>query len=356
MATLSMLLVIIGGGGLLLGIAWCVQSGFIATNIKPAAAGVVLLSAGLLLPLGDSGTNMSPDAPPTHQPPPPGMEAPGPPPPQQAQPTQRSLNLSVGPSITTRVRFACSTDGEGKASCWGEPVPLPDEPVHSIALGREHGCALMQTGELKCWGEAQLEASRLSAFRFVDIAASLETVCGITGQGALHCFGADLGMPPPGRRWAQITGGASHMCALDHDGLAFCWGQNQEGQLDVPQDTILREISAGHFHTCGVDPQQQIVCWGRNNEGQSDPPAVSGLKHVSAGWAHSCALTASGQAVCWGCKGRHRALMHGAEEACSPPKATFSDVSAGDLWRSCGITPNGEAICWGGLTRIGGPS
>jgi hypothetical protein len=80
------------------------------------------------------------------------------------------------------------------------------------------------------------------------------------------------------------------------------------------------------------------------------------LKHVSAGWAHSCALTASGQAVCWGCKGRHRALMHGAEEACSPPKATFSDVSAGDLWRSCGITPNGEAICWGGLTRIGGPS
>ena len=153
MATLSMMLVIIGVGGFILGMIWCMQSGLHAANTKPTVIGLVVLLAGLFIPLGDGGTTMSPDAPPPHQPPPPGMEAPGfhPPPSETHQNHVRDLNLSVGSTITTRLRFACSTDSKGTASCWGEPVPLPDGPIHKIALGREHGCALMQTGFSADW-------------------------------------------------------------------------------------------------------------------------------------------------------------------------------------------------------------
>ncbi len=353
-----MMLVIIGAGSFILGLIWCFQSGLHSANTKPAVIGLLVLMTGLFIPLGDAGTTMSPDAPPIHEPPPPGMEAPGShhSPPQMHQAHVQNLSLSVGPTISTRLRFACTTDPKGIASCWGEPVPLPDGPIHKIALGREHGCALMQTGALNCWGEAQLEASRLNAHRFVDIAATLETICGITNQGALHCFGADLGMPPPGQRWTQLSGGANHMCALTSEGAPACWGSNDQGQTDAPDGTRLTSISAGHFHTCGIDTSDFIVCWGRNDEHQSTPPETHGFTQVSAGWAHSCAVDNAGKALCWGCNAQHADLMTGSEEACTPPSTPFSAISAGDLWRSCGVTPSGEVSCWGGLKRIGGPS
>ena len=369
MATLSMLLLIVGTGGVLLGLAWAVAGGPMMANLKPALLGLVLCGVGIALPIGglDDGARPEDPGPPPDLPPPmqPGTQ---PPPgnfpigvdgrhPQGMHNPGRStqeLSLATAPSVVTRARFACKTDAAGTAQCWGEPVPLRDLPVTKIVLGREHGCALLTTGALSCWGEAQLGASRLSQQRFVDIAATLETICGITQQGALHCFGADLGMPEPGQRFVEISGGAAHFCALAEDGKPSCWGDNSDGQTAVPEGLVLSQISAGHFNSCGLDAQGAPHCWGRNVEGQSRPPEDLRLQSISTGWAHSCGLDAAGYAQCWGCDTRHADLLIG--DACAPPSARLQAISAGDLWRSCAIDLAGETLCWGGMARIGGPS
>jgi len=344
MATFSMLLLIIGAGGILLGMAWCLQSGIQAANIKPSGVGILLLSVGLLIPLEESAQSpLSTSTPDSKSYSSEGQESSG-------------TTLPLSTTISSRLNVACKTGPNGAASCWGGAIPLPSEPVHKFALSREYGCALLQTGAIHCWGAARSDANRLAALRFIDIAATLETICGITKQGALHCFGADLGMPPPGLRWNQLVGGGRHMCALTEEGAAHCWGDNVHGQTAVPVVTPFTSLSAGHFHTCGLTDTGEAHCWGRNREQQAEVPDNLGFSQLSAGWGHTCALDASGIATCWGCGGRHAHLMMGAEDACSPPSEPFKTIAAGDLWRSCGVTTSGKTLCWGGLSRSGGPS
>jgi len=373
MAVLSMVMMILGAGGVLLGLSWTVLDGISKANGGPALVGALLIAAGLALPIDDAGTRASPDAqrhgveapgpPPGHPPgPPPGgnMGEHPPPPGQpfipQGGPSASDLSLDTAASVVTRLRFACSTDSEGSGTCWGEPAPIPDAPIAKIALGREHGCALLTTGALSCWGEAELESGRLRQRRFVDLAATLETICAVTAQGAVHCFGADLGMPAPGQRFTSISGGQSHFCALSESGSPSCWGKNTDGQTLAPEGAVFKEISAGHFHSCGVHQDGTVECWGRNREGQSAPPEGLQLKTISAGWAHSCGIDASNQAHCWGCQARHKDILQGSQEACEPPTTPLTAISAGDLWRSCAITAQDETVCWGGLVRVGGPS
>ena len=353
MALVSMLLIIAGAGAVLLSIAWLASDGVSRANIQPAGIGAMLLAVALALPVGPLGDGDGPGGAPPPGPPPPGV--PMPPGHGPSGPVAKDLSLPLTPSITTRLRFACTVTDGGKGSCWGEPVPLPDGAISRIVLGREHGCALLQTGELSCWGEAQLGASRLSSDRFVDAAATLETICAVTHQGALKCFGKDIGMPTGTHRLTAVSGGAHHFCGLTDSGQALCWGDDTDGQLAAPGDARFKALSAGHFHTCGITKTGEVLCWGRDSEGQASPQRDTTIVQISSGWAHTCGLTSTGRTVCWGCQGRHRDLQVGGAEACTPPELAFTAVSAGDLWQSCGVTLSGETACWGGLERVGGP-
>ena len=334
---LSMLALTLGGGAILLSIVWLGTDGWGTKNIRPALAGLVLLGFGLVLPVDSS----------------PAIDGATPAKVQTPGPITNSLNLPTEPTISVRLGVACKTDVDGQGSCWGSRVPVPQQAIHKVVLGRAHGCALMQTGELSCWGSSSRDAEELMEHRFADAASTLHTTCGLTAQGALHCFGRDLGMPPSGHRLKQITGGADHFCALTETQQAFCWGQDTDGQLEVPEGVLFQRLSAGHFHTCGITAQGQTTCWGRDTEGQSSPPPTSEFSEISAGWSHTCGLTAEGQAVCWGCAGRHTHLQVGGTEACSPPSSSFTAIAAGDLWQSCGLSSEGEVACWGGISRPG---
>ena len=112
---------------------------------------------------------------------------------QAPGPITNSLNLPTEPTISVRLGVACKTDVDGQGSCWGSRVPVPQQAIHKVVLGRAHGCALMQTGEISCWGSSSRDAEELTGHRFTDAASTLHTTCGLTAQGALHCFGRDLG-------------------------------------------------------------------------------------------------------------------------------------------------------------------
>lgn len=72
----------------------------------------------------------------------------------------------------------------------------------------------------------------------------------------------------------QITAGQNHSCGVTNDDLAYCWGENYNGQLGdgttsdhltpvaVQGGLRFRNVTAGLDHTCGLTTGGRAYCWG----------------------------------------------------------------------------------------------
>lgn len=185
---------------------------------------------------------------------------------------------------------------------------------------------------------------------------------------------------PEGTRFVSVTAGASHTCALDEAGQAWCWGANDRGQLGVghrgrsePSPVAVsggvrfRALSAGHRHTCGIDEQARAWCWGANGSGQigdgswddRDRPVLLPeirVRAIAGGASHSCALDERDRVVCWGSNVWGELGVAGASALNRPVvvapsvQVEASGVTAGS-GHSC-ATLQGGAICWGANERL----
>lgn len=190
-----------------------------------------------------------------------------------------------------------------------------------IFLGSNHTCALLTTGNIRCWGR---------------------NANGQLGYGSNQNIGddedllslGDVSLPGPVR---AVAAGHSHTCALMDNGAMRCWGYQHYGQLgdgssansnygdyngeiplnrpDVDVGATVNAIAAAGHHTCALLSDSQLKCWGLNNYGQLGygntiertlPPAngvdLDGVTayQLTAGTVHTCALRSNGTARCWG--------------------------------------------------------
>ncbi len=199
--------------------------------------------------------------------------------------------------------------------------------VIQVAAGGAHTCALLDSGEVKCWGR--------NAYGQLGLGDTLSKGDEPGEMGALPTVA--LGEPA-----TAISAGATHACAVLASGAVKCWGSNAYGELgqgdtenqgdnyaevakllpvDLGEPALA--VSAGSNYTCAVLASGAVKCWGRNDTGQlglgsTDPkgdddnemgdalPAVDlgeVALTVAAGAGprpHTCALLASGAVKCWG--------------------------------------------------------
>ena len=278
----------------------------------------------------------------------------------------------VAQTISADSLHTCALDYSGQAWCWGSggsgrlgngattqqttPVAVQQGSLRfvSIDTGRDHTCALTDTGDAYCWGAGSY--GRLGNGDSVAASTPQLVVGGIKfKQLAVSRFGA---------------------CALAVDGKAYCWGNNTRGQLgdgttedkSVPTEVIgghtFKWLAAGGFHTCGITTGGSAYCWGRNQFGQigkgtreDEPytqptPVVGGHNFVSvyAGQHNACALTPGGEAWCWG-HGGHGRLGIGRIDTISVPEPVatnerFTSLTLG-TFHTCGVTLEGKGYCWG---------
>jgi alpha-tubulin suppressor-like RCC1 family protein len=102
----------------------------------------------------------------------------------------------------------------------------------------------------------------------------------------LILLGALLAIPPSafaasGSKFSEVAVGIDHSCALTMKGRAYCWGNNDSGQLGdgnygydssspvaVVGDRRYLHISAGYDATCAISTAGAAYCWGYNDYGQ----------------------------------------------------------------------------------------
>jgi alpha-tubulin suppressor-like RCC1 family protein len=242
----------------------------------------------------------------------------------------------------------------------------------------------------------------VTTLKFASIDAGAQHTCALTSGGIAHCWGSNsrgqLGdgtttsHPAP----VAVTGGLTfqlieaggfgigHTCALTSDGSAYCWGDNERGQLGIGTggfgeedltshpapapvlgDLTFTALSAGlGRHTCGLTGAGAAYCWGENtfgalgNGSTGDSPVpvpVSGghafAQLVAGGFiGHTCGLTSSGVAYCWGENERGQVGDESTEDRLEPSAVTgglaFSNIDAG-FRHTCGRATDGAVYCWG---------
>lgn len=271
------------------------------------------------------------------------------------------------------------------------PTGKRPAPAKQVVVGDQHSCALMMTGNVRCWGSGEH---------------------GALGYGNTNNIGDDefpssAGDVDVGGEVVQITAGTNHTCALLANGHVRCWGEGygtlgygntdaigddetpaSAGDVDVGGDVA--QIAAGSSHTCALLVNGKVRCWGaRGYEGQlgygntnaigdDETPASAGdinvggdVVQIAAGGDHTCALLANGKVRCWG-DSSYGQLGYALDDNTIGAMPRIGDneppASAGDVpivenvaqiaagqYHTCAVLADGHLRCWGGLT-IGDPS
>lgn len=265
----------------------------------------------------------------------------------------------------------CALLSDGKVKCWGEGESgqlgqgnredLGDEPdemgdeLKPIVLGRTataisagyyHTCALLDNGEVKCWGYGQY--GRLGQGNEDDIGNDAGEMAGLQP--------IDLGS---GAKAIAVSAGNLHTCALLDDGKVKCWGDGQQGKtgqnseeplgdgsnemgdnllaVDLGANAKAVAVATRGDHTCALLDDGRLKCWGKGDNGQlgqgnterlgdgkdkglqnSDKNEMGDnlkaidlgseveIKTVSTGVTHTCVLLVGGAVKCWGGNGQGR--------------------------------------------------
>jgi cysteine-rich repeat protein len=321
-------------------------------------------------------------------------------------------NVSVGGPVVQLAggdSHTCALLATGNVRCWGSGVSgrlgygntfnvgtstgnLPSDAgdievggtVVQIAAGSEHSCALLDTGSVRCWGRGA--AGRLGYGNTEDVGDALDNLP------------ADAGNIEIGGTVVQVASGNQHTCALLDTGDVRCWGAGGFGILgygntdnvgdspdnlpvdagNVPVGGRVVQIAAKGSHTCALLDTGSVRCWGRNISGQlgygntssvGDTPdnlpsdagdvRVGGaVVQIAAGAQHTCALIDTGNVRCWGAGSSGRLGYGNAESIGDTPDHLPSDagnvpvggtavqITTGST-HTCALLDRGNVRCWG---------
>ena len=222
--------------------------------------------------------------------------------------------------------------------------------------------------------------SQLSSSRWLDSSASAVDIISFDGFGRrlLQAPSDDAQTENPLESWISISAGVTHTCGVTINGGGYCWGTNEYGELgtgtltDQPSPVEIGlggvtwgAVSPGWSHTCGITANKAAYCWGDNNDGelgdgsvtiyQSDPMEVANAQYewssISAGRSHSCGITTDGSGYCWGENNNGQLGTGNLEGQILPAEVASGQyewaVLTTGIDHTCGITTDGSGYCWG---------
>ncbi len=267
------------------------------------------------------------------------------------------VTMPAAAQISVGEGYACARLTDGSLRCWGDnafgelgqgapsdgPHPVPAKvaitsDVVDVAAGRAYAstCATKKDGTIWCWGQnvrgilghtgggdiscpiaapsspcnaTPSPVANFSTFTSSQVSrvtcaklTSLDFYCwGYNGYGQLGLGiidAVDHAVPAlvTTLKATMISTGSNHTCALDADGVAWCWGYNFWGQVGDgtirsttaceggPQYCVshavrvvnvpkLASVAAGSELTVGLGVDGTVWAWGANPDGRTGHPA-----------------------------------------------------------------------------------
>ena len=296
---------------------------------------------------------------------------------------------------------ACLRDLGGDVFCWGAiwlgrtdgtagslpvPVDLGHPPAVAISCAARYCCGLSDRGEVRCWGDSVPESVVYrDESSILALAAGEESLCLLTGERAVVCYGSYRDRAEP-RVWvassadevAASRGSYGTMtigfaCAVV-GGSVLCFGSNDAGQLGRPPGstgpddlvtvegvTGVTDLALGSRHACAVTASGEVFCWGSNAALQLGAPGPGGptpvrvpalppdIVRVESGHDNTCAVRADGQLTCWGDNDFGQLGGTPGEPRGPTPidlPSPVVDVAVGELF-ICAVDTANDVWCWG---------
>ena len=278
----------------------------------------------------------------------------------------------------------CAIIDNGSVSCWGlgskgqlgnggistqySPTLVTGLGVGrtavGISVGYSHSCAVLDNGEVACWGENNVG----------------QLGNGGNSDSSIPTLTNSLGV---GRTAVEVSAAMAHTCAILDDGSVVCWGSGYYGQLgnganyDTTSPLLTSALgsgqsaialSSGGYHSCAVLDNGEVVCWGFGGNGQIGNGATSNVNTptltnsfgsgriavgITTGEYFSCALLNDGSVACWGNGGNGQIGNGGTSQVNTPTQTsgfgqgvTVTAISSGNRF-VCAILDNTDMACWG---------
>ncbi len=322
----------------------------------------------------------------------------------------------------------CGVTRDNLAYCWGSnfggqlgegtttnrlrPVAIAGGlRFREVSAGMAYTCGLTSDDLAYCWGQnsaGQLGNGTTSpsltpfavagGLRFRQVSTGAFHTCGVTTANQVFCWGSvgagrgnEIGGEAryrpfevgAGLRFREVsaslvTSALGHFtCGVTLDDVAYCWGENEFGQLGIGSSGVLswapvpvagglqfRAISAGATRTCGLSPERLAYCWGANwygavgdgtyNIRRPAPVRVSGglrFRELSDGGEyHTCGITQPGRAYCWGGNFEGQVGDGTTTNRLTPVPVAgrlhFRQLGTGTS-HTCGVVNGNVAYCWG---------
>lgn len=185
-------------------------------------------------------------------------------------------------SLAAGAFHACGLISSGTAYCWGSntagalgqsadssahvsPVAIGGQTFSALAAGDNFTCGLGTDSNVYCWGS---------------------NTYGSLGDGTQTSRSTVSPVSASGVTFATLTAGANHACAATSGGATYCWGDNFYGQLGTGTSTgssnsqllvatavsggpfAFTTLAAGFSHTCALTGSGAAYCWGDDEVGQ----------------------------------------------------------------------------------------
>ena len=207
---------------------------------------------------------------------------------ERSQPTLVAGGITNWTAVSAGDHHNCARRANGQVLCWGDDgdgqlgngggsndrdVPTPiagGGNWRSVSSGDMHSCAVRATGQASCWG---LDAE------------------GAIGDGVPAGIRyAPVQVVGPVTDWTSISAGGLHTCARRSTGELYCWGLDAHGQVGdggtstnrhAPSEvgggaTDWLSVDAGGFHSCARTRTGRAYCWGDDDDGEvGDGPTIA---------------------------------------------------------------------------------
>ena len=247
------------------------------------------------------------------------------------------------------------------------------QKVASVQVEDQHGCAVSSLKEAWCWGKddgGQIGDGVASAdprpfprkvpglSNVVTVIPSGTSTCALLQNGDVVCWGTgELGngminvaqpSPPAQRTMTGVSalyGIQGNYCAVKQQGL-WCWGASDASgeigkNLSTPQhlpqlvdltgtsfpngNLVVSAAAMGSYYSCALVAGGSAMCFGFNNNGQIGDSGLYGMTPITC-------LPASMPAM--------------GKRDCDVPLAGLQSLSLGET-HACGILAQGVLKCWG---------